>query len=227
MSEHHRKNEPKEVLHRHIVETAMTLFVKEGIKPVTMDRIAKELSISKRTLYEIFKDKETLLIEGIRRYRAMMYKRIKAEEMQTFNVLELLLLAYQHKMDELRFITPRFYKDLKKYPRVVEYLRLQHESEFAGSVAFLQKGVEQGLFRPDVNYEVIWRVLGVQIQFVLDSELTRDMPLTEIFHSIVLVCVRGFSTLAGQKIVDAYLAAQGNASDLFKEDIHKYWENAR
>ena len=49
-----------------IINTAFDLFSQYGIKSVSMDDVAKAAGISKRTLYESFEDKETLLIEGIR-----------------------------------------------------------------------------------------------------------------------------------------------------------------
>ena len=50
-------------LRKRIIETAMGLFSKQGIRSVTMDDIAATFGISKRTLYEVFADKESLLIE--------------------------------------------------------------------------------------------------------------------------------------------------------------------
>lgn len=224
MSEYHRSKDAQSLLRRRIIETAMTLFAQEGIKPVTMDRIAKELTISKRTLYEVLPDKETLLIEGFRGYRDIMHKRLDMEMERAENVMELLLLVYQRKMDELRLISPRFYTDLKKYPRVVAYMNAQHEEDMAGSVAFFKKGVEQGLFRADINYEVIHRVLSSQVEFILSSLMTKEFPLNEIFNSIILVCVRGFSTLEGQRIVDDYLKNQKVAPTFVIKDMIAYWK---
>ena len=64
----HAVSRPK--LREKIIDAAVTLFEKKGIKGVTMDDIASSFGISKRTLYEVFTDKETLLIECVRRGQA-------------------------------------------------------------------------------------------------------------------------------------------------------------
>ena len=63
MKEHPSRLELRE----RIVDTALQSFVTHGIKSITMDDIAAALGISKRTLYEVFADKETLLMECLRR----------------------------------------------------------------------------------------------------------------------------------------------------------------
>ena len=55
----------KQALKGRILETAMKLFVEQGVKAVKMDDVAQALTISKRTLYELYKDKEELLYQGI------------------------------------------------------------------------------------------------------------------------------------------------------------------
>ena len=61
-----RNRAPRPELHDKILLATKAMFYKQGIKQVRMDDIAKELTISKRTLYEIFNDKETLLLECIK-----------------------------------------------------------------------------------------------------------------------------------------------------------------
>ena len=65
----HRPNAPteyREQLKDRILKTAMQEFLTNGIKQVKMDDIARKLGISKRTLYEIYGNKEELLFEGIK-----------------------------------------------------------------------------------------------------------------------------------------------------------------
>ena len=61
-----RNRAPRPELHDKILLATKAMFYKQGIKQVRMDDIAKELTISKRTLYEIFNDKETLFVAAIR-----------------------------------------------------------------------------------------------------------------------------------------------------------------
>lgn len=75
MIENVKENSQRGELRDRIIETASEAFTAHGIKSITMDDIAASLSISKRTLYEVFQDKESLLTECILK---------RQEEMNTF-----------------------------------------------------------------------------------------------------------------------------------------------
>ena len=77
-------------LRERIVATAIDAFAKYGIKTITMDDIANTLSISKRTLYEIFQDKESLLMECVSRQQKETEKALQQVLNESENVLEVL-----------------------------------------------------------------------------------------------------------------------------------------
>ena len=81
----------REELRERILTVAMEMFYKSGIKPVRMDDIANNLSISKRTLYEVFQDKETLLLECLVRGRELQNSYMNEVDIQKSNVLEIVL----------------------------------------------------------------------------------------------------------------------------------------
>ena len=90
----------------------MDMFHKQGIKQVRMDDIAKTLSISKRTLYEIFDDKETLLLKCIKRKQEMQDKYMQQFDLSQSNVLEVVLHHYQYTIELLPHVNPAFFEDL-------------------------------------------------------------------------------------------------------------------
>ena len=73
-----KENNSKKEIQENIISTALSLFIEHGIKEVKMDDIATRLSISKRTIYEIFKDKEQLLFEALKLQQERM--RLKGKE---------------------------------------------------------------------------------------------------------------------------------------------------
>ena len=81
-----------------IINTAFDLFSQYGIKSVSMDDVAKAAGISKRTLYESFEDKETLLIEGIDHNTESLGQYLTGLEKEPFNALEVILLFYEEMM---------------------------------------------------------------------------------------------------------------------------------
>ena len=100
--------------------TAFDLFSEHGIKNVSMDDIAHNASISKRTLYELFEDKETLLTECINLSYTKMKLSMKQLESEPITALEIALLFYEELMRRPRWFNRKFYDDLKRYPKALQ-----------------------------------------------------------------------------------------------------------
>ena len=96
-----------------ILDTAMMLFKKNGIKAVKMDDIANYLSISKRTLYEIYDNKEDLLLEGVKNDVAMRRKNMEEFRQSNDDVLQVIMHFYQVKLIEIGSINPDYYLDMR------------------------------------------------------------------------------------------------------------------
>jgi AcrR family transcriptional regulator len=103
-------------LRERIIEKAMQDFAMHGIRAVKMDDLATELGISKRTLYEIFKDKETLLFEGVKVYSDRKREYLQSYAEDGHHVIDIIMEAYRMKVEEVRAVNPVFYLDLMKYP---------------------------------------------------------------------------------------------------------------
>ena len=95
MMEHGRDASQKAELRERIIMTATEAFTLKGIKCITMDDIAAALGISKRTLYEVFADKESLLKECILHKQAERDKYLQAIYEQSNNLLEVILAVFQ------------------------------------------------------------------------------------------------------------------------------------
>jgi len=198
-------NAAKTDLKERIVITAMKAFTRDGIKAVTMDDIASDLGISKRTLYETFKDKEALLIECVIRHEEE--KEIFAAKViaESENVLEVILKFYKVSIDIYQKVNRRFFEDMKKYPRVNDIIKQNREKNKRSEIAFFMSGVEQGIFRNDVNFEIVNILVRAQIDFLLSAEIIKDFPFIDVYESIALTFLRGISTNKGQKILDEFI----------------------
>ena len=106
----------------HVLRIAMHEFIHHGIKQAKMDDVAKMLGMSKRTLYEIFQDKEDLLLEGVKSYKQYCREQQELDLQRSQNILELLLRSFSRKMEEFRHTNFRFYQDIYRYPKVLHYL---------------------------------------------------------------------------------------------------------
>lgn len=199
-----RKRTDKKMIRMQVIKAAAEAFSEKGIKNVRMDDIASSLSISKRTLYELFSDKEELLVEVVRIHREEVRNYMANVASKADNVLEVIIRFYEMTIDEFKHTSRYFFEDIKKYPKVVEFLEASHRENTNSAMAFYQKGVEQGIFRDDVNYRIVQEMISGQMDGLL-----RSLPacsLEEIFETLVFMHMRGISTEKGLKIVNDFLA---------------------
>jgi len=104
-----------------ILQTAMREFKQKGIRDVRMDDIAGILGISKRTLYEIYENKEELLLAGLHEEDLAKHEKLQALSADGKNtVMDILITIYNNDLTEITNTNPLFFAGLCKYPRVVE-----------------------------------------------------------------------------------------------------------
>ena len=195
------------LLRERILERAMQDFANHGIRSVRMDDIAKSLGVSKRTVYEIFGDKEAMLFEGLKIYeeRKRTYLQHYAEE-NGHHSIDIILEAYRMKVEEVRAVNPQFYSDLMKYPKLVDYMKQKQEQSHGSYLKFMQRGVDEGFLRGDINYEMIPLMFEAIGQYVLSNQLLQKYSVEELFSNYFLIALRGLCTSKGLKIIDEVMS---------------------
>ena len=200
-----KDNKPKSAymigLQDQILQTAMTAFVQKGIKAVKMDDIAHSLGISKRTLYEIYDNKELLLLEGVKRYKERKDAEMKAFYDACPNVMDIILKAYRMKVEEFNQTCPEFYNDVIRYPSVISYFQKDKERSFKNFVGFLQRGVDEGYFRNDVNLYLVTEMFSTLTNRVSEARIYEQHTLEEIFHNMFFIPLRGLCTNKGVELL--------------------------
>ncbi len=195
--------EYRKELRGRILEVAMQDFIQRGIRAVKMDDIAGSLGISKRTLYEIFPNKESLLLEGIRLKQAM-----GEEEMAKYvteknpNTMDIIMKFYHMQMEELSSLPLTFITEISRYPLVTEFLRKKHQKSEENANRFFQRGVKEGYFRSDVDYELISRLGEGMTQNAIARQLYFQYEPQYIFRNIIFLFLRGFCTQKGLEYID-------------------------
>ena len=184
----------------------MAEYKSKGVLNVNMDDIANALSISKRTLYEVYPNKEELLIEGIKldeEDRSVAMRKFVEETNP--NVMDVILRFYHAQMEAFSKINPLFFADLHKYNRVRAYMQELSISHQKNALLFFRRGVDEGFFRDDVDYAIISRMSNATMEYVMETQMYKEYDLKYIFRNIVLLFLRGFCTLKGQGIIDKKL----------------------
>lgn len=189
-----------------ILNTATDCFHSQGIKSVKMDDIARRLSISKRTLYELYGNKEELLLACIKASHEKMARHIAEKVDEGANTMEVFIELIANKIEEVNHIHPSFIVEMNKYHSVVEYIERKRQENQAHSEAFFRKGVEEGYFLPDININIVVEISNKCMEHVLSSEMYNRYPLHEIHRTITTVFVRGLCTEKGVKQIDRMLA---------------------
>ena len=180
-----------------IIEAAVKAFHKDGIKAVTMDHIAHLLSMSKRTLYQVFRDKESLLLACIKKHQEEERLLVEKTKCETDNVLEILL---------------KFFKMSRKYPNIVAYHREVSKKHAIEGAAFMQKGIEQGIFKKNIKFEIVVPFMQSKMDMLIDNEIFEGYTIREIFVNTIMVMLRGCCTEKGTEMIDKFIE-QWNLSE--------------
>ena len=189
-----------------ILKESIKEFKKNGIKQVKMDDIANNLSISKRTLYEIYPNKEVLLLEGLRaEHEAMDLEFMRFMTTGSRSVIDVLVQFCKMQMRSLATVSPLYFSDIHKFPNALSFLAELHEENQSKSKEFLQKGVEEGFFRDDVNFDIVSRMGQATMLHVMQIQLYKQYSLQHIFRNVFLLLIRGICTPKGVKVVDQML----------------------
>lgn len=192
-----------------IIEQAMQMFVAQGIKSVRMDDIAQQLGVSKRTLYELFGDKEGLLYLAMACYFDHNRREWLSLSAGARNVLEQMFVVLGNVMDQSE-LTGRMLDNLRKfYPAVhAKLMREGTQKNREELRSMLEQGIAEELFVDSFNLELAITVLYYTASALVtrkDLLLPEGISEREAFVQIVSNFFRGISTAKGLAVIDDYL----------------------
>jgi AcrR family transcriptional regulator len=196
------------VIKEQILMTAFDLFSQYGIKSVSMDDIARTMSISKRTVYDLFADKETLLAEGIEYTHRNFYAYLTQLEKESYTAIDIILLLYKELMKRPRWYTRKFYEDLKKYPRAIEKKENEKAMFASKCTRLFIRGTKEGVFQEDVNFEIVILLAKEQLKMISPSKTFAKHSNAEVYDTVLITFLRGISTDKGRAILDRWVTAK-------------------
>jgi len=191
-----------------IIEEGAMMFRTYGIRAVTMDMLASQLGISKRTIYEVFSDKDELL-KGVlkwmlERQRELM-TRVFSESENTieaiFKMLDLMMDHFQKMSPAFQMDMKRLHMDMKKNP--AELVDLPY---FSNNSDILIRGIRECVFMDDIDVEItnkclleVARVTNDRNVFPPDYFENKD-----VIRSFYINYLRGISTQKGLDLINFY-----------------------
>lgn len=184
------------------------LFLKAGIKSVTMDDIAKHLGMSKKTIYQFFKDKNELVI-------ALVKKKLQEDEdqmcaiiNQSGNVIEEMINMMKCSEEIFSRINPIVIHDLQKYHPEAwkQFQNFKAEVLVHTLEELLTKGIKQGYIRPEIDVRIIamMRVAQVEMGFNATIFPVAEFNIWKVQQQFLEHFNYGICTLKGYKLLNEY-----------------------
>lgn len=202
------QNDNSGFIRQQIIDVALKGFQQHGIRQYTMDQLAHEMGMSKRTLYENVAGKEELLMVCMEANEARHREQRQILLTETSNVLEFILGDLSYSLQHYHHQSLAFIADLARYPAVIAHMESYREAHCAEAVEFLLRGVEQGVFRPEIDYEVYYNLVFRQMAMLATQPYFRSLPMRDIFLNVTVVNLRGCCTEKGNKMIDEFLKSE-------------------
>ena len=183
------------------------MFVSQGVKAVRMDDIAHELSISKRTLYELFGDKEELLYLCIKHFIEVGRARREKQIAVIDNDLEVMLFSFRD-MISVAPVSARMRRNMKRfYPSVFKRLEEEVQQESRNDLKrWLTKCVDKGYMERTSDCDFVVKILYESVQGIMVSENFENDDMMSTIAMIsysIMIFIRGLCTVEGIKIIDS------------------------
>ena len=172
---------------------------------MTMSDIATHLGISKRTLYEVFSDKEDLLTACLEKYQQHGEEEMKKLLEASENIIDAMMRLYSKHLSSLQKINKPVIHALKKYhPRLYQSFVSKQKENTNIFILLFKKGVEQRLLRNDINSEILMWLLKAQFRMLMEEEFfpIEKYSIDQFVGAIILNFTRGIATPEGNKLID-------------------------
>ena len=203
-------------LREKILKTSMDLMMRIGPQSVTMDMVARDCGISKRTLYETFPNKHKLISDVIK------YNQQQANEVftqifeQSANSFEALMKVYTTAREFIQKTSPAFITDIKRlYPEVFDEYKAQELDHILSLAKIIKRAKEEGLALPRIKCKIAAFLFNNNMK---NLHHMQDFPFpeysaAEIFDGAFLNFMRGMATTKGQEIIESYVLKHFNNED--------------
>ena len=188
-----------------ILDKVSVLYRKYGIKSVTMDDVAHELGISKKTLYQYVSDKTELVKMVVEHVRQCNFSAMKKKIGTGLNAIEELIEVSQHVNNLMKDHSPTYEYDLRKYyPDIYRNLmsarrKLMYES----MIANIRKGKKEGIYREELDEKIIAKLHLLRIENLQTTEIfnEEEMHSQKFFREVFVYHIHGLATDKGLQIL--------------------------
>lgn len=191
-----------------ILARSFEMFLKRGIRSVSMDDIAQEMAISKKTIYKWYENKDAIVFAAIESYLKSTEEQCNSFAGKAANAIDELFQTMNMLRQMFAGIHPTVIFDIQKFHPKTWQLIQNNKSEFMLEriIDNLNRGIKEKLFRTDLDIEVISRLRLAQIDIVFNQEVFPAEKFDQ--QRAQLACLEhymlGIATLKGHKLINKY-----------------------
>lgn len=184
------------------------LFRRYGIRSITMDDIAQHLSISKKTIYQFFADKNELVLEVMKREITETEKICGDYHSQATNAIEEVFMTMDYIDQVFLNLNPSLFFDMAKFHPQSWAMFMEHKDKFLIETVRknLVRGIEEALYRPEIDVDVLarFRMESAYMIFNLEAFPPSKYNLGRVSHELIEHFLYGIVLPRGYKLIEKY-----------------------
>ncbi len=191
-----------------IKEKARQLFFSYGLKSVSMEDIAKQSGISKRTIYEFFDDKHAIVYAVVDELIRSHEQLLKTAQLTVHDAIDEVLKQDAGFSMVCKGLRPAFFYELENFfPDIWEEVEQYKLKIYKAIIDNLRKGQEQGLYRENIDRKLISDLRLHQLVNVMKPALLTsfDLSVKQLADQFTVLYLHAISTEKGKKLFDNYL----------------------
>lgn len=186
-----------------IIVRTLDLFSKRGVKSLNMGDISSLQHISKKTLYNHFNDKNDLVCSCMSFELERTSKEVETITQKGLNAIDVSYEISQFVINQLTNMNPTLFIELEAFHPEALLLFEDHQQDCIGKTIYenMEKGMEEGLYRADLNIEIVTSIYMTLMYNLLSARLvnTRNFSFSEIYMEFFKYHIHGISSEKGQK----------------------------
>ncbi|MFT5166063.1 MAG: AcrR family transcriptional regulator [Saprospiraceae bacterium] len=191
-----------------ILQGATGLFLKYGVKSVTMDDISRELGISKKTLYQHVENKADLIEQTVQLYIDDEKKMIASIRGEAENAIHEMVILAKYITQMFREMPSGLTYDLQKYHRKSwDLMESYNQTHIYGVIKDnIERGIEQGVYRNDLNPDIIAKLYVGKTSIIVDEDVfpLRDYNKENLFKEYIKYHLHGIASAKGLKLLEKH-----------------------
>ena len=189
-----------------------------GFRSVTMDEIAAQIGISKKTLYQFFEDKDSLVEAVMQAELAYMQSECKRQLQESENAIEEIFKDMDSMEPVMDAMNPQIIFDLEKfYPKTFEKFKKYKNAFLLDLIKKnLERGIDEEIYRDDIDIDIIARFRLESAFMIFNPDLfpygkySLLKVSTEVYHHYL----HGLATPKGKKLIEKYIQQRKKTKSL-------------